>query len=120
MLTVSGPGRCHTSFIGALVRAEDRKTRRDIRHVAVGVWQVGIADEVGALAGHGVGEDPLAKRRFGDTGAEEVRRSPDRDANAAGFGGVQQLLGHRSAMRPFTVVAASGESSVIGLPAVGP
>ena len=34
----------------------------DVRNVAVGVGQVRMADEVGAPAGQGVAEDPLAER----------------------------------------------------------
>ena len=45
---------------GALVGAKGRQTRRDVGDVAVGVGQVGVADEVGAFAGDGVAEHALA------------------------------------------------------------
>ena len=45
---------------GALVGAEGGQAGGDVGHVAVGVGQVRVADEVGALAGQGVAEDPLA------------------------------------------------------------
>ena len=61
-MTVSGPGRCHTPPIGALVGAERRQTSRDVRDVAVGVGQVGVADEVRAFAGDRVAEHALAER----------------------------------------------------------
>ena len=47
---------------GPLVGAEGGQTGGDVGNVAVGVRQVGVAEEVGALAGDGVGEDPLAER----------------------------------------------------------
>ena len=47
---------------GALVSAERRQTGRDVRDVAVGVRQVGVADEVSAFAGDGVAEHPLTER----------------------------------------------------------
>ena len=75
------------SVDGALVGTERGQTRCDVRDVAVGVRQVGVADEVGALAGHGVGEDAFAERCLGDAGAEEVRRPPDRDADPTGIRG---------------------------------
>ena len=47
---------------GALVGAERRQTRRDVRDVAVGVRQIGVADEVSAFAGDGVAEHALTER----------------------------------------------------------
>ena len=44
------------------VGAEGGQAGGDVGNVAVGVRQVGVADEVGALAGQGVAEDPLAER----------------------------------------------------------
>ena len=81
-----------------------------------------MADEVGALAGQGVAEDPLAERRArGDAGAEEVRRPPDGDADPAVASAAASSSAVMAArVRPLTVVAASGRSSVIGLPPVGP
>src|SRR5450755_4675450 len=46
---------------GASVGAEGGQASGDVRHVAVGVGQFRVADEVGAPAGQGVGEDPLAE-----------------------------------------------------------
>ena len=82
------------SVDGALVGAEGGQTRGDVWDVAVGVGQVGVAEEVGTLAGQGVGEDALAERRLGDAGTEEVRRPPDGDADPTGVSGGEQLLGH--------------------------
>ena len=86
---------------GPLVGAEGGQTGGDVRNVAVGVGQVGVAEEVGALAGDGVGEDPLAERRLGDAGTEEVRGPPDGDAHPTGVGGGQQLSRHRRPGPPF-------------------
>ena len=88
--------------------------------VAVGVRQVRVSDEVGAPAVQGVSEDPLAERGpLGDARAEEVRRPPDGDPDPARLSSGQQLRGHRGPVRPLTVVAASGRSSVIGRPSAG-
>ena len=97
----------------ALIGAEGRQAGRDVGDVAVGVWQVRVADEVGAFAGDGVGEDPLAERRpGGDAGTEEVRRPPDRDPDAARLGGREQLLGHR---RPGSALdGRGGEREIFG------
>ena len=73
-MPVAGPGRCHT-WPAARVSVPRVASGGDVGNVAVGVGQVGVADEVGAPAGQGVAEDPLAERGpFGDDGAEEVRR----------------------------------------------
>ncbi|MGO9783358.1 MAG: hypothetical protein ACLPQY_26885 [Streptosporangiaceae bacterium] len=42
--------------------AEGGQAGGDVRNVAAGVGQVRTADEVGAPAGQGVAEDPLAER----------------------------------------------------------
>ena len=44
------------------VGTEGGQASGDVGHVAVGVRQVRVADEVGAFAGQGVAEDPLAQR----------------------------------------------------------
>ena len=103
-----------------LVGAEHGQTGGDVRDVAVGVGQIGVAEEVRALAGQRVGEHALAERRLGDPGAEEVRRPPDRDSYPAGIRGASSSWVIAARVRPLTVVAASGRSSVIGLPPVGP
>ena len=47
---------------GASVGAESGQASRNVGNVAVGMRQVRVADEVGAPAGQGVAEDPLAER----------------------------------------------------------
>ena len=70
----------------AFVGPERGQAGGDVRDIAVGVGQIGVADEVGAFVGERVGEHPLAERRLGgDPGAEEVRRPPDRDPDATGL-----------------------------------
>ena len=73
------------------------------------------------LPGQGVAEDPLAEGGLGDARTEEVRCTSDGDADPSA------LLRRRAVLRSsqpvfglWTVVAASGKSSVIGLPPVGP
>jgi hypothetical protein len=46
---------------GAGVGAQGGQAGRDVGDVAVSVRQIRIADEVGAFAGQGVAEDPLAE-----------------------------------------------------------
>ena len=57
---------------GSLVGAEGGQASRDVGHVAVGVREVGVADEVGPLAGYGIAENPCPEGGLGDTGAKEV------------------------------------------------
>ena len=78
----------------SIVGSEGRKADRDVGHVAVGMREVGVAEKVGPLSGHGVAENPLAERRFGRACAEEVRCPPDRDASPAGLGCTQQFSRH--------------------------
>ena len=66
---------------GSVIGAERGQTGSDVRDIAVGVRQVGIAEEVRAFAGDGVGEHACAERRFGDAGTEEIRCAADRDAD---------------------------------------
>ena len=78
------------------VGAQGCQASGDVGNVAVGVGRVRVADEVGAAAGQGVAEDPLAERGpLSDAGAEEVRGPPDGDTDPAGLGGAQQFGGHR-------------------------
>jgi hypothetical protein len=105
---------------GALIGAERGEACCDVGHVAVAVEQVGVAEEVRTPAGEGIGEDLLAESGFGDSGAEEVRGPPDGDADLTGVRGCHELVGHRGASATFRVVAASGRSSVIALPPIGP
>ena len=55
------------------VCAQSGQADGDVGNIAVGVEQVGVAEEVGALADYRVGEDPLPERRLGDPRSEEVR-----------------------------------------------
>jgi hypothetical protein len=56
------------------VGAEGGQASGDVGNIAGGVRQVRVADEVGAPAGQGVAEDPLAERgALGGAGAEEIR-----------------------------------------------
>ena len=98
---------------GAGVGAQGGQAGGDVGDVAVGVRQVGVADEVGAPAGQGVAEDSLAERGpCGDAGAEEVRGPPDGDPDPAGRGGGQQLGGHG---RPGPALdAGGGQRQVLG------
>ena len=57
---------------GPLVSAQRDQAGRNIRDIAVGVRQVGIADEIRAPAGHRIAEHPRTQRGFGDAGPEEV------------------------------------------------
>ena len=94
MVTVSGPGRCHTWPIGALVSTQSGQAGGDIRDVAVGVWQVRVADEVGALGGNGVAKDWCSETGLGSTSAEKVRSAPDGDAHPTALCSIKQLHRH--------------------------
>lgn len=82
------------------ISTEGSQADGDIGNVAVCVGQVGVAEKVGALAGYGVGKDPLAQSCLGDAGAEEVRCPPDGDLDTTGIGGSQQFLGHSRSGTP--------------------
>ena len=69
------PGEVPDGVDGSLVGAQGGQAGGDVGYVAVGVGQIGVADEVGSASRQGVGEDACAQRGFGHAGAEEVRRS---------------------------------------------
>ena len=115
-----GAGQVPDLADGSLVGAEGGQASNDVGHVAVGVGKVGVADEVGPLTGHGVAENPCPQGGLGDSRAKEVRCAADGDADASGLGGGEELCRHRRPGPALFVVAASGRSSVMGLPPVGP
>ena len=99
----------------ALVGAERRQTGGDVRDVAVGVGQVGVADEVSAFAGDARCRT-LARRAMtqwrpapkkSDARPIAIRTRPASAAASSSW-----VIAAR--VRPLTVVAASGRSSVIG------
>ena len=55
-----GAGQVPDLADGSLVGAEGGQAGSDVGHVAVGVREVRVADEVGPLAGHGIAENPLS------------------------------------------------------------
>ena len=57
-----GTGEVPYPVDGTLVRAQGGQTCCDVGHVAVGVRQIRVADEVGPTPRQGVGKDPLAQR----------------------------------------------------------
>ncbi len=96
------------------VGAEGGQAGGDVGDVAVGVRQVRVADEVGAPAGLGVAEDPLAERgALGDAGAEEVRGPAARPAgldNSAAQLATARQLQDRFGLR-FPLIHASAEQA---------
>lgn len=90
-----GAGQVPDLADGPLVGAESGQAGSDVGHVAVAVRQVGVTEEVGALAGDSVAEDPCAEAGFGDSGTEEVGGTSDRDASPGGVLGCEKLCGHR-------------------------
>ena len=104
----------------AFVRTQRRETRRDVGDVAVGVREVGVAEEVGTLARERVGKDPLAERYSVTPAPKKSDALPIAIFRRPACAASRSSLVIAARVRPLTVVAASGVSSVIGLPPVGP
>jgi hypothetical protein len=80
---------------GVGVLAEDGETFADVRDVGVGVWLVGVAEHGGGPARQSGREDPVAEVGLGAAaGTEVVRGAPDRDRDASGLMGREQVPRH--------------------------
>ena len=100
------------------VFAEDGETFADVGDVGVGVRLVGVAEHGGGLAGQGGGEDAVAEVGLGAAaGAEVVRGAADRDLDAAGVVGGEQLARHPAAELSLRGVGVVG--AVLGQRASG-
>ena len=89
-----GSGKVPHLSDGTIVGAQRGQSGSNIGHIAVGVRQVGVADEIGPLGVHGVGKNSLPEGCLGDAGTEEIRCSPDGDTDPARLGCREKLGGH--------------------------
>ena len=106
---------------GVGVLAEDGEAFADVGDVGVGVRLVGVTEDGGGLAGQRGGEHAVAEVGLGAAaGAEVVRGAADRDLDAAGVVGVEQLARHASAQLSPSGVGVVARSSVSGWPAGRP
>ena len=98
---------------GVGVFAEDGEAFADVGDVGVGVRLVGVAEHGGGLAGQGGGEDAVAEVGLGAAaGTEVVRGAADRDLDAAGLVGGEQLAGHPAAQ--LALLGVGGVGAVLG------
>ena len=103
---------------GVGVFAEDGEAFADVGDVGVGVGLVGVAEHGGGLAGQGGGEDAVAEVGLGAAaGAEVVRGAADRDLDAAGVVGGEEIARHPRAELALRGVGVVG--AVLGERAAG-
>ena len=97
VVRVTGFGQVPGVAVGVVVRAEQHEVATDIGDVAVGVQCVGAAHRLSSFAGERRFEHELAEGGVTHAGTDEVRGSPDDDADIAASVSLEQLGGHRGA-----------------------